>query len=114
MTHCTRVRTHTFGLPSFYVRAPLVTKVCCSREKFSMVWLHVRIAGRTPFHLLQRIRAFVFLAHSVHDEHDDQNGAQQPDDGATDDSCIEVEEKGWISVVHVRDFRKDSVLAAAL
>lgn len=84
MTHCTRVRTHTFGFTFVFYLWFFVT-TCCSREKFSMIRFHVRIAGRTSFHLLQRIRAFVFFAHSVHDEHDNQNGAKQANDGTSDD-----------------------------
>jgi len=47
----------------------------------------IRIVGRRPLGLVQRIGSLVLFPHAVHDEHHHEYGAEQADDGTANNSC---------------------------
>lgn len=59
-----------------------------SSVEFSAIWiLCICIDGRRSFWLIKSVRSFVLFPHSINDEHDNENGAQESDHCSADDSC---------------------------
>ncbi len=53
--------------------------------KLSVWRLGVGVDGGGPLWLVERVRALVLLTHSVNDEHDAKDGAQEADNGPSYD-----------------------------
>lgn len=69
--------------------------------------LGVGVGRRRPLRLVQRVAALVLFPHPVHDEHDDEDGAEQADHRAADHSCenarLREEAGGPVLILGVHD-----------